>query len=136
MRSNHEAQPMSSSSTVPAFLFLGIYGIAMALPLTLVGMFVGPHILAGAAVHFLTGIASLAVVRGQSRGARWAHVAGSALALLVVGMCSVAIVQMARERVEPVAFVVPSTTGLLFLGVLLRSYRAGFVRTRPDPRKL
>ena len=44
---------------LPGLTFLAIYGLAFAVPLVIVGLFTGPAVLMGAAVHFIIGMLAL-----------------------------------------------------------------------------
>lgn len=103
-----------------AFLLLGGYGILAFFPLCLVGSFVGPHILAGALFHLVAGFVSLLVLAGLKRSRPWAPWAGVALSVIIVGVTSLASIEILRGTVDRAAAIVPLAVSLLFLVVLVR----------------
>ena len=78
----------------PAFVVLGIYGVAFGLIIASVGLFVGPHLLIGGVLHVVLGVFSFAVASGARRGRSWAWSCGLALAAAVVLCCTIAVVKI------------------------------------------
>jgi hypothetical protein len=122
-QSIHRLEVPSLRNVRIVFFVLACYGIVTAFPLLLVGLFVGPHILAAAAGHFVIGVLGLVVGWGLTHGATWARIAGILMSSVVAGICLASAAAMIRESAEIAALATPAAFGLLFLSLLVQMIR-------------
>ena len=92
----------------------------MAVPLGVVGAFVGPHLLLGGLVHLVMGGVAAWVSYGLGTGSRAASWAASVLSFVLVLLCGTASVRVIlADRGDWGVLLVAVPLGLLFLVTLV-----------------
>jgi hypothetical protein len=102
---------------------LAFYGMLASAPMLIVGLFAGPHILAGAFGHLAVGVAALAIAVGWSRCADWARALATLLATLLAIVTAAATWLLRNGSYAGAS--VPSALCILSLAVVWRIHSSG-----------